>query len=161
MFGLMDRIPLGVDPMLSDLENYITQNGIDDMKACAEIITTVSPTPSFSLSLSLFPTPLSPCLSLSLPTPLSPCLSLSLPTPLSPCLSLSLPTPLSPCLSLALSLSSLPHSPLSLLIFIRHICFYRIQRSTLKSFCRCLIDLASLWRRLFTTILDFSLLEIR
>ena len=52
MFGLMDRIPLGVDPMLSDLENYITQNGIDDMKACAEIITTVSPTPSFSLSLS-------------------------------------------------------------------------------------------------------------
>ena len=43
MFGLMDRIPQGVDPMLSDLENYITQSGIDDMKACAEIITTVSP----------------------------------------------------------------------------------------------------------------------
>ena len=45
MFGLMDRIPhdQGVGPMLSDLENYITQSGIDDMKACAEIITTVSP----------------------------------------------------------------------------------------------------------------------
>ena len=50
MFGLMDRIPQGVDPMLADLETYITQNGIDDMKACAEIITTVS---SLSLSLSL------------------------------------------------------------------------------------------------------------
>ena len=54
MFGLMDRIPLGVDPMLADLENYITQSGIDDMKACAEIITTVS---QLSLSLSL-PLPL-------------------------------------------------------------------------------------------------------
>lgn len=50
MFGLMDRIPQGVDPMLADLESYITQNGIDDMKACAEIITTVS---SLSLFLSL------------------------------------------------------------------------------------------------------------
>ena len=42
MFGLMDRIPGGVEPMLADLEAYITQNGIDDMKACAEIISTVS-----------------------------------------------------------------------------------------------------------------------
>ena len=66
MFGLMDRIPLGVDPMLSDLENYITQNGIDDMKACAEIITTVSPIPSLCLSLSLFPTRSLPSLSLFL-----------------------------------------------------------------------------------------------
>ena len=41
MFGLMDRITKGVDPMLADLESYIVQNGIDDMKACAEIITTV------------------------------------------------------------------------------------------------------------------------
>ena len=52
MFGLMDRIPQGVDPMLSDLEHYITQSGIDDMKACAEIITTVRLTHSLSLSLS-------------------------------------------------------------------------------------------------------------
>lgn len=41
MFGLMDRIPNGVEPMLSDLESYITQSGVDDMKASAEIITTV------------------------------------------------------------------------------------------------------------------------
>lgn len=42
MFGLMDRIPNGVEPMLLDLESYITQNGVDDMKASAEIITSVS-----------------------------------------------------------------------------------------------------------------------
>ena len=41
MFGLMDRIPGGVEPMLADLESYIVQNGLDDMKACADIITTV------------------------------------------------------------------------------------------------------------------------
>jgi cullin-5 len=42
MFGLMDRIPGGVEPMLADLESYIVQNGLDDMKACTDIITTVS-----------------------------------------------------------------------------------------------------------------------
>ena len=42
MFGLMDRIDNGVEPMLADLEAYITQSGVDDMKASAEIITTVS-----------------------------------------------------------------------------------------------------------------------
>ena len=42
MFSLMDRIPSGVDPMLADLEVYIIHNGLDDMKACADIITTVS-----------------------------------------------------------------------------------------------------------------------
>lgn len=42
MFGLMDRIPNGVDPMLTFLESYINQSGVDDMKASAEIITTVS-----------------------------------------------------------------------------------------------------------------------
>ncbi len=41
MFGLMDRIPNGVDPMLTFLESYINQSGVDDMKASAEIITTV------------------------------------------------------------------------------------------------------------------------
>lgn len=41
MFGLMDRITGGVDPMLRDLESYIIQNGLDDMRACADIITTV------------------------------------------------------------------------------------------------------------------------
>ena len=42
MFDLLDRIPKGVEPMLSDIEAYIIQSGIDDMRACAEIITTVS-----------------------------------------------------------------------------------------------------------------------
>ena len=42
MFSLMDRIPGGVDPMLQDLETYILQSGLDDMKANADIITTVS-----------------------------------------------------------------------------------------------------------------------
>ncbi len=41
MFGLLDRIPNGVEPMLTFLESYITQSGVDDMKASAEIITTV------------------------------------------------------------------------------------------------------------------------
>ena len=41
MFSLLDCIPNGVEPMLGDIENYIVQSGIDDMKACAEIITTV------------------------------------------------------------------------------------------------------------------------
>ena len=41
MFGLMDRIPGGVDPMLQNLESYIKQSGLDDMRSCAEIITTV------------------------------------------------------------------------------------------------------------------------
>ena len=38
----MDRIPRGVEPMLADVESYIVQSGLDDMKACADIITTVS-----------------------------------------------------------------------------------------------------------------------
>lgn len=42
MFSLLDRIPKGVEPMLTDIQTYIVQSGIDDMKACAEIITTVS-----------------------------------------------------------------------------------------------------------------------
>ena len=42
MFGLMDRIPGGVEPMLQNLESYIKQSGLDDMRSCAEIITTVS-----------------------------------------------------------------------------------------------------------------------
>lgn len=41
MFSLLDRIPNGVLPMLSDIETYIVHSGIDDMKSCAEIITTV------------------------------------------------------------------------------------------------------------------------
>ncbi len=42
MFSLLDRINGGVDPMLQNLESYICQNGVDDMKSCAEIITSVS-----------------------------------------------------------------------------------------------------------------------
>ena len=42
MFSLMDRIPNGVEPMLRDLESYILQSGLDDMKANADVITTVS-----------------------------------------------------------------------------------------------------------------------
>ena len=42
MFNLLDRIDKGVEPMLQHLESYIVQSGIDDMKSCAEIITSVS-----------------------------------------------------------------------------------------------------------------------
>lgn len=42
MFSLMDRIQDGVEPMLRDLESYILQSGLDDMKANADVITTVS-----------------------------------------------------------------------------------------------------------------------
>ena len=42
MFSLLDRIPAGVEPMLQDLEDYIQQSGLDDMKGNADIITTVS-----------------------------------------------------------------------------------------------------------------------
>ena len=41
MFSLLDRIPSGVEPMLTDVETYIVHSGIDDMKASVEIITTV------------------------------------------------------------------------------------------------------------------------
>lgn len=41
MFSLLDRIPSGVEPMLTDVEAYIVHSGIDDMKASVEIITTV------------------------------------------------------------------------------------------------------------------------
>ena len=41
MFSLLDRIDKGVDRMLADLEGFIMQSGLDDMKACASVITTV------------------------------------------------------------------------------------------------------------------------
>lgn len=41
MFSLLDRIDKGVDRMLADLESFILQSGLDDMKACASVITTV------------------------------------------------------------------------------------------------------------------------
>lgn len=40
MFRLLDRVGNeGVDPMLQDLENHIVSAGLNDMIACAEIIT--------------------------------------------------------------------------------------------------------------------------
>ena len=42
MFGLLDRIPNGVESMLQDIEAYVVHSGVDDMKSCAEIITSVS-----------------------------------------------------------------------------------------------------------------------
>lgn len=42
MFSLLDRITSGVEPMLTDIEEYIFDSGIADMKACVEIITTDS-----------------------------------------------------------------------------------------------------------------------
>ena len=42
MFQLMDRVPSGVEPMITNLESYIVNTGLDDMKAAADIITTVS-----------------------------------------------------------------------------------------------------------------------
>ena len=41
MFSLMDRVPDGITPMLHDLENHIINQGLADMMASAEIITTV------------------------------------------------------------------------------------------------------------------------
>ena len=42
MFQLMDRVRGGVDPMIANLESYIVTTGLDDMKASAETITSVS-----------------------------------------------------------------------------------------------------------------------
>jgi len=42
MFSLLNRIADGVQPMLDYLQEYIRQQGSQDMMACAETITTVS-----------------------------------------------------------------------------------------------------------------------
>lgn len=42
MFKLLDRVPAGIDPMLTDLESHIYQAGIADMIAAAEVITSDS-----------------------------------------------------------------------------------------------------------------------
>ena len=42
MFQLMDRVGGGVDPMIANLESYIVTTGLDDMKASADTITSVS-----------------------------------------------------------------------------------------------------------------------
>jgi cullin 5 len=39
MFKLMDRVPEGVTPMLSDLEQHIVSSGLADMFASADIVT--------------------------------------------------------------------------------------------------------------------------
>ncbi|KAJ8945868.1 hypothetical protein NQ318_002708 [Aromia moschata] len=39
MFRLLERVPEGVQPMLRELENHITQAGLADMVAAAEVIT--------------------------------------------------------------------------------------------------------------------------
>ncbi|XP_072386567.1 cullin-5 [Diabrotica undecimpunctata] len=39
MFRLLERVPEGVQPMLQELENHITQAGLADMVAAADIIT--------------------------------------------------------------------------------------------------------------------------
>ena len=38
----MDRVGGGVDPMIANLESYIVTTGLDDMKASADTITSVS-----------------------------------------------------------------------------------------------------------------------
>lgn len=38
-FRLLERVPEGVQPMLRELENHITQAGLADMIAAADIIT--------------------------------------------------------------------------------------------------------------------------
>ena len=42
MFNLMNRVPTGIQPILDCLEMHIVTTGLDDMKAHAETITTVS-----------------------------------------------------------------------------------------------------------------------
>lgn len=51
MFQLMDRVRGGVDPMIANLESYIVITGLDDMKASADTITSVSDGDSSSLDL--------------------------------------------------------------------------------------------------------------
>lgn len=41
MFRLIDRVPGGIDPMLTYLEEHITNTGLADMIAAANIITQV------------------------------------------------------------------------------------------------------------------------
>ena len=42
MFNLMDRVPDGITPMLHDLEAHVINQGLADMIAAADIITSVS-----------------------------------------------------------------------------------------------------------------------
>lgn len=42
MFNLMDRVPDGITPMLHDLEAHVVNQGLADMIAAADIITSVS-----------------------------------------------------------------------------------------------------------------------
>ena len=43
MYRLLNRLGHeGLEPLLQHLENFIKQSGLDDMKACVEIIVTVS-----------------------------------------------------------------------------------------------------------------------
>jgi cullin-5 len=44
MFKLMDRVPLGIGPMLKDLEDHIVNAGLAEMIAAADIITQVRQT---------------------------------------------------------------------------------------------------------------------
>ena len=41
MFSLMDRVPDGITPMLQDLEEHIIHQGLADMIAAANTITSV------------------------------------------------------------------------------------------------------------------------
>lgn len=41
MFNLMDRVPDGITPMLHDLETHVVNQGLADMIAAADIITSV------------------------------------------------------------------------------------------------------------------------
>jgi len=41
MFTLMDRVPDGIGPMLHDLEAHVVNQGLADMIAAADIITSV------------------------------------------------------------------------------------------------------------------------
>lgn len=41
MFNLMDRVPDGITPMLHDLEAHVINQGLADMIAAADIITSV------------------------------------------------------------------------------------------------------------------------
>ena len=41
MYCLMNEVESGIDPMRESLEFHITQDGLADMEACADTITTV------------------------------------------------------------------------------------------------------------------------
>lgn len=56
MYRLLNRLGHeGLEPLLQHLESFIKQSGLDDMKACVEIIVTVRTTATVAVAYSPAP----------------------------------------------------------------------------------------------------------